>query len=109
MATVNLMTVDLFETNMNPDKSTSSFGTIRKRLATRDFTPSVASSGAGDPVGKIGRPGRYISKQRSLARQPSRPERALAVKGPRLWNRKAQENHDAITNASGAGLAGQRR
>ena len=56
MTTVNLMTVDLLETNMNPDTSTSSFGTIRKRLATSDFTPSVASSGAGDPVGKISRP-----------------------------------------------------
>jgi hypothetical protein len=53
MATVNLMTVDLLETNMNPDTSTSSFG---KRLATSDFTPSVASGGAGDPVGKISRP-----------------------------------------------------
>jgi hypothetical protein len=56
MATVNLMNVDLLETNLSPDTSTSSFGTIRKRLATSDFTPSVASSGAGDPVGKISRP-----------------------------------------------------
>ena len=103
MATVNLMTVDLLETSMNPDTSTSSFGTIRKRLATRDFTPRRPAAASETPWEKSA--ARPVHKQAEVPGTPSPRDRSGLWRSRDLGSGTAKHRRTTMPSENRAGPA----